>query len=498
LLTAQLVAALGSIAATVAAGASATLLVTGAAAIAMSSDAHSQTRGFSAASTNAEKMQGRALDVQPGLSGGIFAAQLNRGVPLIGWLELFGGCPDGDTGAWSFDSIPSYGHLSSALVNTGKKNGCLNDWIYNALYYTMNTPIPYGFSDRIQAHWQSGHVGPQHGDWTAAYTALSVTRPYFDLPCGGCLPFGGTGYPPSNWLKRVTIPAVAAGARAAENNTLELWRIAGNQVVDKQIIAHRNSEWQVLGQRDFDGDRKADILWGNDRKLEIWFMDGFNVKSMAEIDRAPADSTLVGTGALISTVEVNGAITGSLIWRGNTTGAVSAWLMNGGQVTAKVKLGTMPIDWSIVGNDNKGDIVWRNTAGDVLLWQVSGAGPDSVRVKKNIALDNMPTSSEVASLGDFDGNGYIDVLWRDPTTGAVSIWFLDKKGLDSKADLPVRPTNWKIAQTGDYRGAGTSDILWVNQRGDLQIWFMNGRKIASKAEMGNIGKDGVIESRNSE
>ena len=457
------------------------------------SSARSQM-GYSALSTNHAQVKraGSRVDSRY-LVGGIFSAQLRFPVALIGWEELFGGCPDGDTGQWTFDNVPGYGVLTTRLVDAGTRPGCSRPDIYNELYYTMYQPIPgWGISasDPVKAHWQSLHAGPQYGDWQAAYLATSRTRDYFAAPVSNSTV--STGYPTSNVLVRV----VTSG-RAATDDKLTLWRIAKDQVVETRVVAKRGNQWKVLGQRDFDGDSKADILWGNGKgQLEIWFMDGFSVKSKAPIGTAPADSALQGTGALLS--DVDGAVIGDLLWRNTISGEVHAWFMNGSTITADISLGSRSNDWVILGNDNRGDILWQNAAGDVELWKASGVGPSTIKVKKNIALDNQPANWKFAGFGDLQGNGYIDALWHDPVTGATQIWSLNQSGLASKADLPPKATEWTIAQTGDFRGIGRSDILWVNDAGDLEIWFMKGSTVQSVKAIGNIGTDAAVEARNSE
>jgi FG-GAP repeat len=39
------------------------------------------------------------------------------------------------------------------------------------------------------------------------------------------------------------------------------------------------------------------------------------------------------------------------------------------------------------------------------------------------------------------------------------------------------PTHWSIAGTGDFNGDGYSDILWRNTNGDVVIWLMNGTTV---------------------
>ena len=49
------------------------------------------------------------------------------------------------------------------------------------------------------------------------------------------------------------------------------------------------------------------------------------------------------------------------------------------------------------------------------------------------------------------------------------------------------PTNWSIALIGDYNGDGKSDMLWRDSsNGNNAIWFMNGTQIDSAVGVANV------------
>ena len=95
-----------------------------------------QAQGFSAAFSSGEPQQkGITFKISPqALAGGIFSAQLNTPKPLIGWQERFAGCPDGDTGNWSFDNVPAYGRMTTALITDPPIPGCPQANTYNTLF----------------------------------------------------------------------------------------------------------------------------------------------------------------------------------------------------------------------------------------------------------------------------------------------------------------------------------------------------------------------------
>ncbi len=99
--------------------------------------------------------------------------------------------------------------------------------------------------------------------------------------------------------------------------------------------------------------------------------------------------------------------------------------------------------------------------------------------------------AEIAPARDFNGDRSSDILWRN-TNGDVVLWFMQGGKLTSSADLGVIPAAWTIAGTGDFNGDGNVDILWRNSNGDVTLWFMNGGTIASSADLGVIPSSWTI------
>src|SRR5437667_5515522 len=116
-------------------------------------------------------------------------------------------------------------------------------------------------------------------------------------------------------------------------------------------------------------------------------------------------------------------------------------------------------------------------------WLVAGVG--SVR---EVTTDpvNGTTMYELQSyairrpLADFSGDGHSDVLWRNTLTGENYLYPMNGTTILA-GDGYVRTVadlNWTVAGIGDFDGDGKADILWRNtSTGQNYIYFMDGTTI---------------------
>ena len=264
------------------------------------------------------------------------------------------------------------------------------------------------------------------------------------------------------------------------------WLMNGGAVSQSAVLGAVPGTFSIIGQQDFNGDGNADMVWRDlSGNVSMWLMSGASVASAAAVSTVASNWTLYGTG------DLNFDGDGDLLWR-DTAGDLAVWFMNGGTVTSSASLGNVPTNWTIVGDDDVGDIFWRDSAGDLAVWVMNGA-----QVATSVALGTVSSNWQIAGLGDFDGDGNTDILWRDTNTGTLSIWFTNASSqVASAATVAALPSNWSVAQIGDYNGDGKSDILLIDSAGDLAVWEMNGSAVSSSVGIGNVGTTWTVQNVN--
>ncbi|MBW0001941.1 MAG: VCBS repeat-containing protein [Hyphomicrobiales bacterium] len=291
------------------------------------------------------------------------------------------------------------------------------------------------------------------------------------------------------------------------NGLLAVWSMNGPQLAATNYVTFEGSQaapgpvWSVAGLADFNGDGTNDFLWRNQNgSIVDWTMNGSQIAALQTVSFNGSPVSPGSNWSVAGLGDFNGDGKDDILWR-NTNGTLVDWTMNGSQVAAlqQVTSNGSPADpgsnWSIAGigdfnGDGKADVLWRNINGTLVDWTMNGSQIASIQTVTLGGSAATPDSSwSVAAIGDFNGDGKADVLWRN-TSGTLVDWTMNGSQITSAQQVtlggnPVSLSSaWQIAQIGDFDKNGTSDILLRNTTsGTLEEWSMNGSQIASASQV---------------
>ncbi len=137
----------------------------------------------------------------------------------------------------------------------------------------------------------------------------------------------------------------------------------------------------------------------------------------------------------------------------------------------------------------KSDLVFQNIVqtdgfGDVFIWDNFVPGTEHL-------LRSVKRTWDVQAVGDLDGDGFGDLVWRyitpdTPDTGVSYIWFTDGKGVKQVRKRGGAPLDWKLLGAADINNDGAADMLYINPVNQIRVLMATPSRTCANLNAGSI------------
>jgi alpha-tubulin suppressor-like RCC1 family protein len=362
---------------------------------------------------------------------------------------------------------------------------------------TYTTTSPPGINTPVQVIGLTGVTAiAAGGGQSLALQNTSPTGCTYSLTAGSA----SFGVGPS-----IGMAGVVAGASCTWNvsGPLPAWLTitsgdsgSGNGTVNYSLLANSGSSLRsailtIAGQvftvsqsgqstSDFDLSGHADVLWQDPVTglAQIWFLGGGEGTSVL----GAANLTSSNTGRIVGVGDFNRDGHPDVVWQDPVTGAAQVWFLGGTQgnelTGASVLSEGNP--WRIVSvadfnGDGQPDVLWQDPiSGLAQIWLLGGAQGTTIMGAANLTASN---PWRIVGTGDFNSDGHPDVLWQDPVSGAVQVWYLGgaQGNMVMNAVTLTGSNSWRIAAIADFNEDGHPDVVWQDPvSGAVQVWFLGG------------------------
>jgi len=123
-------------------------------------------------------------------------------------------------------------------------------------------------------------------------------------------------------------------------------------------------------------------------------------------------------------------------------------------------------DFDLSAGSRMGDILWRDHAGNDVLWLMNNNTPSTIATLPDVTPD-----WHFKAAAEFDAMtaGDADILWQNDN-GALALWQMNGTTVNAISALPNPGPTWHVVGDNDFNDDQGDDILFQNDNGSLAIW----------------------------
>jgi FG-GAP-like repeat/Viral BACON domain/Fibronectin type III domain len=216
-----------------------------------------------------------------------------------------------------------------------------------------------------------------------------------------------------------------------------MWRMGGTNgatlVSTNWLSAAGTPGWKIVGSADFNRDGHLDVLWQNDLtgQIGIWYLDETAPTILLSASLVP--STALAGWTVVGIADFDGDGHADVVVQHDTTRQVSVWYLGGAQGNTWLRSGWLSSvgtpGWRVAGiadldRDGHPDIIWQSdTTGQPGVWFMGGTQGDLL-LGSALISSGVNTGWTVVGTADFNGDGYVDLVWQYDPTSQAGVWYL--------------------------------------------------------------------------
>ena len=251
--------------------------------------------------------------------------------------------------------------------------------------------------------------------------------------------------------------------------------------------ANQTANFQAAVQNDFNHDGHADVIWEEPKIgwAQVWYLNcSPSVSCYPPL--GSQNVTQANPWNIIGVGDFKGDGTPDVVWQDPVSGAVQVWYLGGsGGVTLQSAINiTTKNPWKVVSvadfnHDGHPDLLWQDpVSGWAQIWYLGGAQGVTLLAAANITTRN---PWHVVGAADFNNDGYVDVLWQDPVSGTVQLWYMTGSTPGQEGTQLLSATNitggmtTKVVAVGDFNSDGQPDLIFQDPvTGAATVYFYTG------------------------